>query len=252
MRDTPPDLEVYTQPPPPAQLEQAAAAVIDILRASTVHAALLGGGAAAIYPAAEWPRARQLLGQLPGSRLIGEIGSLPGPGAEYGNSPTEFAALNVAGWTAVHVTGNGTRALNAAAGAPFVLSACLRNLSACAQALHREAAEQQRSIAIVCSGDHGGAAASFEDTAAAGAYVEALSTLAGDRLQLGNGALIALKLWQTYADAPLAALREAPHGRDLIELGFGADLEYAAELDAAAVVPALSTDRAGRPLLRPA
>ena len=63
--------------------------------------------------------------------------------------------------------------------------------------------------------------------------------------------MIALRLWQAYKSAPLAALRESPHGRDLIELGFEADLSYASESDVETVVPTLKTDRAGRSVLRP-
>ncbi len=248
MPDTLRALEVHIQPPPPDLLDGAAVAVIDILRATTVHGTLLAGGADAIYPVAEWADADRLRDALPGSRLIGEVGSLPGPGAEFGNSPTEFASLDVTGWTAIHVTGNGTRALAAAAHAPFVVSACLRNRSACAAALL--SAERAAPIAIVCSGDHHGATASLEDTVAAGAYVEAL-TRQRPTLSLGNGAMIALRLWQAYRSAPLIALRESPHGRDLIELGFQADLSYASQSDVETVVPTLKTDRAGRSVLRP-
>ena len=200
MPDTQRALEVYIQPPRPDLLDGAAVAVIDILRATTVHTALLAHGAEAVYPVAQWADAQRLRGALPGSRLIGEVDSLPGPGAEFGNSPTEFASLDVTGWTTIHVTGNGTRALAAAAHAPFVISACLRNLSACAAALCNDAVRRVAPIAIVCSGDHNGSTASLEDTVAAGAYVEELTRLA-PALRLDNGAMIALKLWQAY-DGP--------------------------------------------------
>ena len=256
MPDTQRALEVYIQPPRPDLLDGAAVAVIDILRATTVHSTLLAHGAEAVYPVAQWADAHRLRDVLPGSRLIGEVDSLPGPGAEFGNSPTEFASLDVSGWTTIHVTGNGTRALSAAAHAPFVISACLRNRNACAAALRNDAVRRDAPIAIVCSGDHNGSTASLEDTVAAGAYVEALIRLA-PRLRLGNGAMIALKLWRAYDGpapaAPLAALvalRESPHGRDLIELGFEADLAYAAESDVETVVPTLKTDHAGRSVLR--
>ena len=241
-------LEVFFQPPDPAVLGGAAVVVIDILRATTVQAALLAGGAEAIYPAAEWAEARALRGAMPGARLIGEIDSLPGPGAEFGNSPTEFASLDVRGWRVVQVTGNGTRALSAASGAPFVISGCLRNLSACADALAREAGVNRRPIAVVCSGDHGGRSASLEDAAAAGAYAAALAERLP--LELADGALIARGLWRSYAGDPLAALRESPHGRDLIELGFEVDLAYAAEIDAEAIVPRLGADGQNRFRLR--
>ena len=249
MPNGPLPLDVFFQPPDPALLAGAAVVVIDILRATTVQAALLTGGAEAIYPVAEWADAQALREAMPGAKLIGEVNSLPGPGAEFGNSPTEFAALDVRGWRAIQVTGNGTRALSAAAGAPLVLSGCLRNLSACADALASEAAASRRPIAVVCSGDHGGRSASLEDAVAAGAYAEALAERLP--LTLADGALIARGLWRSYAEDPPAALQESPHGRDLLELGFSADLAYAAAIDAEPIVPQLSADAQNQFRLQP-
>ena len=104
--------------------------VLDIFRATTVHAALFAGGAAAVYPVADFAAGVNLRNALPGSRLIGEVGALPPPEADYGNSPTEFDSMDVNGWTVVHVTSNGTRTLVGSMEAELVLSGCLRNMSA--------------------------------------------------------------------------------------------------------------------------
>ena len=243
-----PDIEVYFQPPPAEALANTAAIVLDIFRATTVHTALFAGGARAVYPVADFAAGLTLRQALPGSRLIGEIGALPPPEADFGNSPTEFASLDVTGWTVVHVTSNGTGALVGAQQADAVdavLSGCLRNMSASIDhALSREPAR----VAIVCSGDHGGTAPSVEDSFAAGAYVAGIRRAAPEAT-LRGGARLALKLYHAYARSPSRAFAESPHGDHLRKLGFQADFAYTAAIDANTTVIALSADESGRPVL---
>ena len=123
------EIQAYLQPPPASALGGSAVIVLDIFRATTVHAALFAGGACAVYPVADIASGVSLRDAIPGSRLIGEVGALPPPEAEYGNSPTEFESMDVSGWTVVHVTSNGTRALVNAMDAELALSGCLRNMS---------------------------------------------------------------------------------------------------------------------------
>ena len=167
-------VEVHFTPPPAELLDGAAVMVIDVLRATTVQATLLDGGAEAMYPVADWGAAESLRRELPGAKLIGERGALPPPEADFGNSPTEFAAMDVRGWTVVHVTSNGTGALERAAGASFAVSACLRNLKAAAEAIFAHAQAAGGGIAIVCAGDNGGTTPSLEDGFAAGRALVAL------------------------------------------------------------------------------
>ncbi len=239
------EVEVYLQPPPEAALRGAAVVVLDIFRATTVHAALFAGGARAVYPVADFAGGVALREQLPGSRLIGEIGALPPPEADFGNSPTEFAARDVRGWTVVHVTSNGTRALVGALEAEWALSGCLRNLSASLAHLRSSGAGR---IAIVCSGDHGGTAPSVEDSFAAGAYVSRLRRLA-PTAALGGGARLALRLYHAYGRSPARAFADSPHGDHLRRLGFQADFGYAGDMDAETAVIGLRRDGSGRPVL---
>ena len=227
--------------------------VIDVLRATTVQATLIEGGADAIYPVADWEAAAALLRDLPGAKLIGERGALPPTEADYGNSPTEFAALDVRGWTVVHVTSNGTGALKRAAGASFAASACLRNLQAAADAVNAHAQAAGCPIQIVCSGDHGGTTPSLEDGFAAARMLAALERArSGGQLEYsrGGGAELASLIDCAASDAE-QVMRASPHGKRLLDLGFEADLQFAAQVDAARALPVLGRDSAGRPVLRP-
>lgn len=222
-----------------------AVVVLDILRATTVHAALFSGGVRCVYPVADLASGVSLREALPQSLLIGEVGALPPPEADFGNSPTEFDSMDVTGRTVIHVTSNGTRALVGAMESRLPLSGCLRNMSASVQRLLAERAER---VAIVCSGDHGGTAPSVEDTFAAGSYVTALMRMAPDAV-LQGGTRLALKLYHAYGRSPTRAFADSPHGDHLLRLGFQADLKYAGDVDSDSTVIALGRDGSGRPVL---
>lgn len=239
------EIEVFFQPPPASALVGRSVIVLDIFRATTAQAALFSGGARAVYPVDDFANGVTLRDSLPGSRLIGEVGALPPPEADYGNSPTEFESMSVDGWTVVHVTSNGTKALTRAMEAEIALSGCLRNLTA---AIEHLLESQPERLAIVCSGDHGGTAPSVEDSFAAGAYVAKLKRVEPDAV-LRGGARLALKLYHAYGRAPSRAFADSPHGDHLRKLGFQADFKYAGEVDADTTVIALGVDGSGRPVL---
>ena len=239
------EVEVFFQPPPASALAGASVIVLDIFRATTVHAALFSGGACAVYPVEDFSRGVTLRDSLPGSRLIGEVGALPPPEADFGNSPTQFESMDVSGWTVVHVTSNGTGALAGALEADVVLSGCLRNMSAAIEHLLRSGPDR---LVIVCSGDHGGTAPSVEDSFAAGAYVAKLRRIAPNAT-LRGGARLALKIYHSYARSPSRAFADSPHGDRLRDLGFQADFTYAGDVDADLNVIALGVDESGRPVL---
>ncbi|MCY3921126.1 MAG: 2-phosphosulfolactate phosphatase [Chloroflexi bacterium] len=244
--DRPPVVEVYIQPPPASALNGAAVIVLDIFRATTVHAALFSGGASAVYPVEDFTAGVALRDALPGSRLIGEVGALPPPEADFGNSPTEFDAMDLTDWTVVHVTSNGTRALVGASQADLVHSGCLRNMSA---GIRQVLAQRPPRVAVVCSGDHGGTAPSVEDTFAAGAYVTAIKRIEPESV-LKGGARLALKLYHAYGRSPSRAFADSPHGDHLQKLGFQADFKYAGDIDADSTVIELGADDSGRPVLK--
>ena len=227
-----------------------AVGVVDVLRASSSLVAMFDRGLLRAMAAGTLREARHLaLRNF--SLLCGEVKALPIAGFDYGNSPAEFAQLSLKGKSAVLYTTNGTRAIAAADGAPFVAVASFVNRTAVARRLVHEAARSDLDIAVVCAGLQRGAAFSLEDSVAAGAIVDAVREV-DDAVNMTDSAWAAYHLWRFYRGDAARVFRHATHGRALVELGFIDDLAYAAQLDASSTVPVLFDEDGVRTLrLRP-
>ena len=234
-------VEVTFVPRLASDVEAKVCVVIDVLRATSTLVVLIEKGVREVVVCGTLAEARRIARRT-GYLLCGEVNSLPPPDFDYGNSPTEFAALDLGGRSAVLFTTNGTRALRQVAGAHAVLAGALLNRRAAAGAALAEAASADRSIAIVCAGCGVGRSFSLEDTYAAGAVVDSLlaqARTAGLRPRLWNDALAALRLYRSYRGRTMACFRQADHGRSLIDLGLGHDLEFCARTDVSTAVPRL-------------
>ena len=236
--------------------------VLDILRASSTLVTLLECGAAPVYVAGTVDAARALSASLAGGTLLcGEVGGLPPPGFDHGNSPTEMVGLALAGRAVVLATSNGTRALAALSTASAVLVGCFLNAGAVVTRGLALARALGADLALVCSGDANGSQFSLEDALAAGYLVDRALAVPGnaakdahltpddaDALELNDAARAAWRLWQGYAagrtpaEAAARGFTESVHGRDLARLGFAADLTYCARIDASWAVPRLAVD----------
>jgi 2-phosphosulfolactate phosphatase len=251
------------------------AIVVDALRASATVTAMFDAGARSVLvaagpaeaiAAAEPDRLRYL--------VCGEVGGVPPVGFDHGNSPTEIAALDLAGREIILSTSNGTRALRVVAGARLSLVGTGRNGLALMPYALEQAARLRADLTIVCAGDDGGQHFSLEDFYFAGYLVELAAALhpftwpvdeadpgSGDphRWVLDESALAARRLYRSYlppgADparppvaAARAALEEARNGHSLPRLGYGADLDYCAQLSGSRALPRLSV-REGRYVL---
>jgi len=240
--------------------EQDVCVVVDVLRASSSLVVLLERGVEEVLLAPGIGEARRLARERPAYLLCGERGGLPPRGFHYGNSPVEFAGLELAGRRAILCTSNGTGALARAAAAPLVLVGALLNATAAGRAAAASAAARGLGVAVVCSGDDGGTAFSLEDALGAGAIVDAIVGLGREapprrapvraRLELSDGALAALTLYRAHQGQEQAALRASSHARDLEALGLGEDLSFCARRDAFATVPYLRRDEKDRLVLR--
>lgn len=233
----------------PGEIEQPAervCIVIDALRATSTLAVLFGRGVARVLVSGTIEAARTLKEAVPAALLCGEARGLPPAGFDHGNSPVEFAALPLTGREVILATSNGTRALTALAGARAVFTGSLLNLNACMRAAVYVASTEIADITVVCAGNHLGTRFSLEDTAVAGAFVAALREERPDAT-LGDGAVTALRLWRSYA-TPGEPFAEAEHGRLLVEIGLGADIDACAQIDRYAVAPRLHIE-AGRLVL---
>jgi len=226
--------------------------VVDVLRASSSLVVLLEQGVEEVLLAASIGEARRLARERPHYLLCGERGGLPPPGFHYGNSPAEFAGLELAGRRVILCTSNGTRAIARAAAAPLVLVGALLNAAAVGRAGAEAAAARGLGLAVVCAGDDGGTAFSLEDALGAGAIVDAIVGLGREapRLELSDAALAALTIYRAHQGQEQAALRASSHARDLEALGLGDDLSFCAQRDRFALVPYLQRDEEDRPVLR--
>lgn len=204
--------------------------VIDILRATTVMCAAMSHGARAIIPVSSTEEALRL-SQTLGSTdvlLAGERNCSRIPGFQLGNSPLEMTESAVRGKTIILTTTNGTNALLACPTAA-VYPAAAANLSLAAER-GREALEGDQSILIVCAGRNGDFA--LDDAYCAGRLTAAIFGSTKPRRELNDAGLASLDLVRRYGDNWERPLAYSRSGRELVRLGFRADVRDAARLDA--------------------
>lgn len=106
------------------------AVVIDVFRAFSVACYATAGGVRRIHPVAEIETALALRAANPGWLCAGERHARKLPGFDFGNSPTEIEAADLAGRTLVHTTHAGTQGLCAATLAEDVITGSLVNAAA--------------------------------------------------------------------------------------------------------------------------
>jgi 2-phosphosulfolactate phosphatase len=131
-------------------------------------------------------------------------------------------------------TSNGTAALLACQGAAFVYLAAAANLTLAAERA-REAMEAGQRVLVVCAGRGGSFA--LDDAYCAGRLVAATLGDGKSRQRLNDSALATLDLVRRYGDRWERPLARSRGGRELIKLGFRADVQDAARLDAHPVLP---------------
>ncbi len=113
-----------------ARAARGVAVVIDVFRAFSVACYAYAGGVQRIIPVGEIEVARRLRQSGPGVLAIGERHARKLEGFDFGNSPTEIEATDLAGKTLVHTTHAGTQGLVNASGADVVLTGALVNAAA--------------------------------------------------------------------------------------------------------------------------
>jgi 2-phosphosulfolactate phosphatase len=211
------------------------ALIFDVLRASTAMVNAAFHGVAGILPVKEVDAARSLAAAHPGWRLAGERGNRPIPGFAYGNSPRDWDDAEAVGARVVWTTTNGTAAVERARGAGRLAIAAFINRAAAAEL----AAAHPGPVWLVAAGTRGQFA--LEDWLAAGAVADRLPW------ERWTDSARAAILGFTAAAANLAGtLTLAEHGRELVAMGLGDDVAYAARLDAVPIVlDAASPDAEG-------
>ena len=215
-----------------------AVAVIDVIRATTTITMALHHGCAGVIPVRTLSEARAVARRLGGGILLaGERGADKAAGFELGNSPAEYGRERVKGKVVVLTTTNGTRAFQAAPGAQAIIACSFLNAAAAARWL----AGTGFDILIVCAGTHGHFC--MEDAVGSGMLIDRLLSIATRAFELSDAARAAHQLFATYRDDLLGMLQGSEWGRNIIQKGFGADLEICAQVDLTDIVPVMQKDR---------
>jgi len=218
-----------------------AAVVIDVLRATSSIVTAISSGCRGVIPASSKEEALALKAAHPDALLGGEIRSRKIEGFDLGNSPGDYSPQAVAGKRVIMTTSNGTKAILAAerGGAGPVFIASFLNLSAVAKRAWQEMSREGKGLTIICSGSHG--EPSLEDFACAGALAKSVLNLEPKgAVSMDETARKAAEVFESYRGDILRILQDSPHGRDLMEIGFGEDLRRAAAIDSMSVVPAFT------------
>jgi 2-phosphosulfolactate phosphatase len=200
--------------------------VVDAFRASTTIAVFVSKGARVI-PVASVAEAYS----YPGANFrVGERGSAKVAGFDFGNSPTEILASEVPpGSTVALSTTNGTRVVEAATGAPAILTGAFVN----ADAISDELATGHHGSQVVVVGCGWEGRRASEDEAAAGAILHRLE---------GKGAELdgrARRVVGGYLTRPANLLRNNSAARRLKRLEYERDLDFCLNEDTVPVVPRL-------------
>lgn len=214
--------------------------VIDVLRASSTIVTALQNGATAVSPCGSSEEAQSICEQFePGHVVLGgERGGVRIEGFDLGNSPSEYAASVIAGRLLAFTTTNGTRALLRSLSSRRILIGCFLNLAAIVNQLRGAAGD----VHLVCAGTDG--AVTGEDALFAGAVSAELGYGLGSEWLPNDCTDLAVRLYQSVVSgdqdilrAIHGFLRETRGGRNLVSLGYDADIWLCSQLSVTDVVP---------------
>jgi 2-phosphosulfolactate phosphatase len=212
--------------------------VIDVIRATTTMTVMLEQGARRVLVASSIEQARAGAARHPERALCGERNVQRIAGFDYGNSPREFARLDLRGREMIMTTTNGTRAFHACPPEATLLAGCFRNAHAvCSRALAL-ARERERDIALVCAGEFRYFA--LDDAVCAGYLAGELLRLSGAEetaLEPHESALAAAALYTAYQ--PPRVLECSESSLTVLRAGLVDDPPFCMEIDRSSIVPAV-------------
>ena len=200
--------------------------VVDAFRASTTIAVLVSKGPK-VVPVASIEEAASVEADF----RIGKRGSAKVAGFDFGNLPTEILGSGIPpDSTVVLSTTNGTRIVEAAAGAQAILTGAFVNAESLAEDLSDGTYDDARVVVVGCGWE--GRYAS-EDEVAAGAILHRLRSRGAD-LDERAGRVV-----ERYLSRSANALKSNSAARRLKRLGYERDLDYCLAEDTVPVVPRL-------------
>ena len=200
--------------------------VVDVFRASTTIAVLVSKGAK-VFPVASIEEAASAETDF----HIGERGSAKVAGFDFGNSPTEILASEIPPDSTVALsTTNGTRIVEAAAGARSIFTGAFVNAESLAHHLSY-ATHDDTEVAVIGCGWEGRRAS--EDEVAAGAILHQIESRGAELDERAR------RVVERYLSRSTSTLTDNSAARRLKRLGYGQDLEFCLAEDTVPVVPRL-------------
>lgn len=210
-------------------LDEKQVVVIDILRATTTMVVAYENGAKNVIPVESLEEAFKH--KAPGVILAGERNGVKVDAFDLGNSPQEFTRDVVEGKTIVISTTNGTKAIEACAGAKYRYISSFRNFTAMVNQL----IENNCDVLLFCAGWKD--KFNLEDTIFAGAIVEKLGE---NGFEINDDAsIMARSLWQSAKSDLAGFLANASHVKRFKTLHIESDLEVCLKFDSFGVVVSL-------------
>ena len=206
---------------------------VDVLRATTAICAAFASGVEEIVPLDNLEALDHYRQQ--GYLRAAERGGKKVDGAECGNSPTEYLAMDLHGQRIAYSTTNGTVCILRGSDADRTLVGCFANISALTETLLQE----PQDLVILCSGWKNDF--SIEDTLFAGALCQRLIQ-SGQYTSSHDPVHMAIDLWNLCHNDPHAyCLQHASHVKRLQGFGESAnrDIAFAFRQDTCPLVPYL-------------
>ena len=209
--------------------------VVDVLRTSTTMVAGLTNGAKEIIPTEDVATAGLIGRNSQGhSLLCGERNGKIIEGFNLGNSIKEYSPERVNGKTLIFSSTNGTPAFMKAKFARNCIILAFTNISRVVEYLTK----LNEDFIILCSGKSG--EFSLEDTACSGMLIYQLTQKnMKQKYVLTDSALASTKLYSSYKKSLVKLMQDSEHGKFLIQIGNGDDLEECAKVDTCNCLPIL-------------
>lgn len=213
------------------ELRERCVVVIDLLRSTTCIIEAMVNGARKIIPVEDVTEAISVSRTLDRNDrvLAGEREGKPLTGFDIGNSPREFSPLSIGGKTVVMSTTNGTAAIQKARDAKAILIGALLNRTAVA----RKIIEMESDVTLLCAGTEG--KISTDDIYCAGSIISALKA-SGQAVESNDLGMICELVYES-SKSNLDIVLNSQHCRKLIEMGYGADVDFCLREDVTECVP---------------
>ena len=209
--------------------------VIDALRCSSTIIAALANGIIEITPVKSLEEAFELRKMQKDLILVGERAGLKPDGFDLGNSPTAFISNNYRGKKVILTTSNGTKAIEQVKECDWVLIGAFLNANEVANVALKLAKEHEVGITILlaCSSRN----LFLEDFICGGLLV---SKLLSPGIKLDDSAYASMLSWYKAEKNLEEIIKNSQHGKYLMDIGFGKDIDFCLNIDHYSIIPYLN------------